>query len=76
MWRRRALGVLLTQAMLAFYVLECVSVASDQWWGVRADSSEPALASMTAVPGALLAAALVSVPLVWSLRHLDDPGRG
>lgn len=70
MWRRRPLGVLLTSSMLTFYVVECLSVASDQWWGVRADSSEPALASMAAVPGALLVAALTAVPLVWSLRHL------
>lgn len=69
MWRRDARGVLLTNALLLFYAVECVSVASDQWWGARADSTEPALASMSVVPGALLAAAVVSVPLLWSLRH-------
>ena len=69
MWRREARGVLLSNALLVFYVVECMSVASDQWWGARADSTEPALASMSVVPGALLAAVVVSVPLLWSLRH-------
>ena len=73
MWRRRPLGVLLADAMLAFYVVESLSVASDQWWGARADSSQPALASMAAVPGALAVAALAAVPLAWSLHHLDTP---
>ena len=70
MWRRRPLGVLLAEAMLAFYVVESLSVASDQWWGVQADSGEPTLASLAAVPGALIVAGLTLVPLVWGLRHL------
>lgn len=73
MWRRQPRGVILADATLLFYALECVSVASDQWWGARADSSEPALASMAMVPGALVAAVVVAVPLVWSIRHLVPP---
>ena len=73
MWRRRPLGVLLADAMVVFYVVECLSVASDQWWGARADSSQPGLASMAAVPGALAVTALTAVPLVWAFHHLDSP---
>jgi hypothetical protein len=71
MWSQRAWGVLLATALLTYYVLEAVSVASDQWWGVMADDSQPALASWTAVPGALVTAAVLAVALGWCLRNLD-----
>ena len=70
MWRRHVWGVLLACSMLAFYVIEGISVASDQWWGARADSSFPAVASMAVVPGAFAAAVITAVPLVWCMRHL------
>jgi hypothetical protein len=70
-WRRLARGIVLAAAFLTFYVIECVSVASDQWWGVRADDSHPSVASMSAVPGALVAAVVTAVPLLLSLRHVS-----
>jgi hypothetical protein len=75
MWRRRPWGVLLTGAMLAFYVAECLSIASDQWWGARADPSLPQLASMAAVPPFMVAAFVLALPLLWYLRHLDGRAR-
>jgi hypothetical protein len=71
MWRRRPLGAMLTGAYLAFFVVESLSVASDQWWGVRADDSQPDWASMTMVPVFLGVALLSAVPLGWYLRNLD-----
>lgn len=73
MWRRRVWGTLLTGAMLTLYVIECLSIASDQWWGARADASYPDLASMAAVPPFVVAAALLVLPLLWYLRHVDSP---
>jgi hypothetical protein len=73
MWRRQLWGTLLTGAMLAVYVIECLSIASDQWWGARADATHPDLASMAAVPPFVVAAVLLVVPLLWYLRHVDSP---
>jgi hypothetical protein len=72
-WQRRAAGVLLAGAMLTFYVVECVSVASDQWWGARADSASPEWASMTAVPAFLGLAVLTALPLIPYYLHLARP---
>jgi hypothetical protein len=57
-----------------FYVVERLSVASDQWWGVRADDSHLELASLAVVPGALGSAAVSAAVLAWSLMQLtaDD----
>jgi hypothetical protein len=74
-WRRLARGAVLAAAMLTFYVIECLSVASDQWWGVRADDTHPGVASMSAVPGAIAVAVITAVPLLLLLRHVDAPGR-
>ena len=71
MWRRRPLGVLVAGGYLVFSVVESVSVAVDQWWGVRADDSQPDWASMTVVPMFLVVALLTAVPLVLHLRNLD-----
>jgi hypothetical protein len=73
-WRRLARGVLLVTAMLTFYVIECLSVASDQWWGVRADDTHPDVASMSAVPGAVAAAVVTAVPLLLLLHHVGGQG--
>ena len=75
-WRRRPIAGMLTGGLLVYYTLECVSVASDQWWGARADSSHPGLASMAVVPGALVLAVLIGTVVVWHLRHVDGaPGQ-
>lgn len=71
MWRRRPRGVLLTGAVLVLFTVECISIASDQWWGARADDSQPDWASMTMVPVFLVAALLAAVPLVWYFRNVD-----
>lgn len=70
-WRRDLFGGLLGTGLLCFYVLEAVSVASDQWWGSRADSSHPAVASAAVVPAALVVALVTALPLLRMLRHLD-----
>ena len=70
-WRRRPRGVLLTGALLVFFAIESLSVASDQWWGVQADDSQPDWASMAAVPMFLGIAVLTALPLVWFFRNLD-----
>lgn len=71
MWRGHHGGVLLSGALLLFFLVESISVASDQWWGVRADAGQPDWASMTAVPMFLVVAALTAVPLGWYLRNVD-----
>ena len=71
MWRGNHRGVLLSGALLVFFLVESISVASDQWWGVRADDSQPDWASMTAVPMFLAVAALTAVPLGRYLRNID-----
>ena len=74
-WRRRAYGVLIAGSLLTFYVVECLGIASDQWWGVRADDSWPQWASMTAVPMFVALAVVTAVPLVWFYRSVDrHPG--
>lgn len=50
-------------------------MASDQWWGVRADPDHSAVASMSAVPGGLAVAALAAVPLLWLLARLHGAAR-
>lgn len=71
-WRGSRVCRLLTASMLAFYVVEALSVASDQWWGARADSSHPAIASMAAVPAALVVGLLVLIPCVAQFRSLPE----
>lgn len=70
-WRRRPRGVHLSGALLVFFLVESISVASDQWWGVRADQSQPDWASMTAVPMFLGVAVLTAIPLFFHLRNID-----
>lgn len=72
MWRRRPEGILLAVAMVAFYVLESVSVAVDQAWGAHADPTRPEIASTAVVAPMLVAAALLLVLLGLALRALDQ----
>jgi hypothetical protein len=71
-WRRRPVVALLSGALLAYYTLEGLSVASDQWWGAREDSSHPAVASMAVVPGALVVALVTGAALTWHLAHVGE----
>jgi len=72
-WRRRPRGILLAGAVLVLFAIESLSVASDQWWGVRADDTQPDWASLTMVPVFLALAVLTAVPLAVYLRNLDRP---
>jgi hypothetical protein len=71
MWHRRPRGVLLGGAVLVLFTIESTSIAVDQWWGVRADDSQPDWASMTLVPTFLVAALFTALPLVWYFRNID-----
>jgi hypothetical protein len=74
-WHRRAWGLLVTGAMLVMLVLEGIGVATDQWFGSRADPTSPA-ASMTAVPAFAALAVVIGTVLALYLRHVDRPRRG
>lgn len=69
-WRRQAWGMLVTGAMLAMFVLECIGIATDQWFGSQAAPLSSA-ASMSMVPAFAVAAAISCVPLVWYGRNVD-----
>jgi hypothetical protein len=71
LWHRRPWGYLAGGAMLVLWVLEAVSVATDQWLGGKADpASDVASTAMTA-PFAVLAVVGL-VPAILLLRRLDD----
>jgi hypothetical protein len=73
-WDHRPWGALLCGGLLAFYAVEFLSIASDQWFGAQADASQPDLASTALVgPFLVLGVALVAA-VAWLLRHLDRAG--
>ena len=74
-WRRRAWGLLVTGAMLVMLTLEGVGVATDQWFGSRADPTSPA-ASMTMVPAFAALAVVIGTVLAVYLHNIDRPRRG
>ena len=69
-WNRRPWGLLVTGAMLVMLTLEGVGVATDQWFGSRADPTSPA-ASMTMVPAFAALALVVGTVLALYLRNFD-----
>lgn len=69
-WRGEVWGVLVTGAMLAMFVLESVSIATDQSFGSQADPLSSAV-SMSMVPAFAVAAVITALPLVWYCRNLD-----
>jgi hypothetical protein len=71
-WRHRGWGQLVTAAMLTMFVLECLSIAADQYFGSRADPSS-SLSSTTMVPAFAAAALVIAVPLAVFLRNVDRP---
>lgn len=73
-WHRRAWGLLVTGAMLVMLTLEGVGVATDQWFGARADPTSPA-ASMAVVPAFAALAVVTGTMLAIYLHHIDRPGR-
>jgi len=67
LWQRRPWGYLLSATLLSFWVLEGVGIATDQWFGARADATTDfADASMT--PVFLVSALVMAVPAVVMLR--------
>jgi hypothetical protein len=71
-WRRRPWGLLVTGAMLAMFTLEGIGVATDQWFGSRADPFSPA-ASMTMVPAFAVVALVTGTVLGIHLRNITKP---
>lgn len=69
-WKRHQTGLLLAGAFLTFWVLEGLTVASDQFWGARADDSLPELASLAMVPAALFVSGILAVPLIMLFRAI------
>jgi hypothetical protein len=74
-WHRRAWGLLVAGAMLVMLTLEGVGVATDQWFGSRADPTSPA-ASMTMVPAFAALAVVIGTVLALYLHNIDRPRRG
>jgi len=69
-WHRRAWGLLVTGAMLVMLTLEGIGVATDQWFGSRADPTSPA-ASMSMVPAFAALAVVTGTVLALYLHNID-----
>jgi hypothetical protein len=65
LWRRAARGAVVVAAVLGLWVIEAVSVAVDQWFGVQADRSSEVV-SLTLV-GPFLVMAVVGMAPLWLL---------
>lgn len=77
--RREPRGSLVVGAVLGMWVIESVSIAVDQWFGVRADPSSPVV-SLAVIPPFVALAVIGLVPLWVLLRAAGEreqgPGRG
>lgn len=73
-WRHRAWGQWITAAMLTMFVLECLTISVDQYFGARADPTSPA-SSMMMVPAFAIAALVTATPLAVFLHNIDRPSR-
>ncbi|KGN40349.1 hypothetical protein [Knoellia aerolata] len=76
LWRREARGALVVGAVLGLWAIESVSIAVDQWFGVRADPDSPVV-SLSVIPPFLVLAVVGLVPLWLLLRSGSRaaPGR-
>ncbi len=74
-WMRTPWGLFVVGAMLAMFVLESISIATDQWFGSQADPLSPS-ASASAVPVFAVVALVTALPFVWLCRHLDPAEQG
>lgn len=71
LWRRRPWGYLVSGAALAFWTLEAVTVAVDQWFGHRAAPLSDVASDAVVLP--FLVVALIGAGALWSfLRHVSD----
>lgn len=69
LWQRRSWGFLLSGGLLTMWVIEGLTVATDQWFGHRADPASTVVSEGMVVP--FLALAVVGlVPLLALLRRL------
>jgi hypothetical protein len=79
LWRRRPWGFLLSGMMLVLLLLESVSIAVDQYFGHRADPSQPtftvALFAVLSVVGALPALHFLRSIGAPSVRSRERTGR-
>ena len=73
-WRHRAWGQLITAGMLTMFVLECLTISVDQYFGSHADPTSSG-SSMTMVPAFAIAALVTAIPLAVLLHHIDRPSR-
>jgi hypothetical protein len=69
LWRRRPWGFLIVGGYLTMWVIESLTVATDQWFGHRADAASTVVSSSVVAPFAVLAV-VGCVPLVLLLRRL------
>jgi hypothetical protein len=75
LWRRRPWGAVLVGGILVYWVVESVGIASDQWFGHRADPPSQ-VASAGAVPAFAVLAIVGLIPLYFLMRSFDvDPGQ-
>lgn len=72
LWQRRPIGLLLGGAALAFWSIEGLTVAVDQWFGHRADPVSTVASGSVVVPFAL--SSVVGIAVLWRfLRHSSRP---
>ena len=70
-WNRRAVGPAGGRRHARDVVLESVSIATDQWFGARADPLSES-ASLSAVPAFAALAVITALPLAWFCRFLTE----
>jgi hypothetical protein len=73
LWHRRPWGFVAAGGMLVLWVLEAVTVATDQWLGGRADPASVVASTAMTAPFAVLAVVGL-VPTILLLRHLREDG--
>jgi len=69
-YRRQPWGLLGIGAMLTMTVLECIGIATDQWFGSAADPGSP-ISSATMTPVFAAMALTLALPLAYFLREID-----
>ncbi len=73
LWQRRPWGHLVVPSVLVMWVVESVGIATDQWFGHRADPSSTVV-SAALVPAFAVLAVVGLVPLVFFFRDLRRTG--
>ena len=73
LWQRRDRGYFLASAGLAYWLLEAVGVAVDQWWGHHLDP-DSSVVSLAGSAGFVVMAVVTAVPLALSFRWREVDG--